>query len=126
MTRPAFLLLAALCAGSHLPAAAQEEVEDDQPRGKIVVGSKNFAENRLLGELFAQLIEARTDLEVERKLGLAGTEFCFEALRKGSIDLYPEYTGTGLVTLLGRDLALVADAALGGLGRLLRPRGVGH
>ena len=103
MTRPAFLLLAALCAGSHLPAAAQEEVEDDQPRGKIVVGSKNFAESRLLGELFAQLIEARTDLDVERKLGLAGTEFCFEALREGSIDMYPEYTGTGLVTLLGRD-----------------------
>ena len=68
MNRPA-LLLAALCAGSHLPAAAQEDAQDDQPRGKIVVGSKNFAENRLLGELFAQLIEARTDLEVERNSG---------------------------------------------------------
>ena len=101
MKRPA-LLLAALCAGSHLPAAAQEDVRDDQPPGRIVVGSKNFAENRLLGELFAQLIEARTDLEVDRRLGLAGTEFCFEALREGSIDMYPEYTGTGLVTLLGR------------------------
>jgi osmoprotectant transport system permease protein len=67
----------------------------------IVVGSKNFMESRLLAELFAQLIEARTDLTVERRLGLAGTQVCFEALKTGGIDLYPEYTGTGLVSLLG-------------------------
>lgn len=67
----------------------------------IVVGSKNFMESRLLGELFAQLIEARTKLTVKRRLGLAGTQVCFEALKTGGIDLYPEYTGTGLVTLLG-------------------------
>ncbi|UCE03128.1 MAG: ABC transporter permease subunit [Candidatus Latescibacterota bacterium] len=66
----------------------------------IVVGSKNFAESRILGEMFARLIESRTDLTVERKLGLAGTQVCFEALRSGGIDLYPEYTGTGLVTIL--------------------------
>ena len=81
---------------------AQAPVDEDQPTGRIVIGSKNFAENRLLGELFAQLIEARTEVVVERKLGLAGTEFCFEALKRGSIDIYPEYTGTGLVTLLGQ------------------------
>ena len=46
----------------------------------IVVGSKNFAESRFLGELFAQLVEEKTDLEVERRLGLVGTEFVFEAL----------------------------------------------
>ena len=69
---------------------------------RLVVGSKNFAENRLLAEVFAQLIEQRTDLEVERRLGLAGTQVCFEALRTGAIDVYPEYTGTGLVSLLGR------------------------
>jgi len=69
--------------------------------GRIVVGSKNFAESRLLGEMFARLIESRTDLEVDRRLGLAGTQVCFEALRTGAIDLYPEYTGTGLLSLLG-------------------------
>jgi osmoprotectant transport system permease protein len=69
---------------------------------RLVVGSKNFAENRLLAEIFAQLIEERTELEVERRLGLAGTQICFEALRTGAIDLYPEYTGTGLVSLLGQ------------------------
>ncbi len=67
----------------------------------ITVGSKNFMENRLLAELFAQLIESRTQLTVIRRLGLAGTQVCFEALRTGGIDLYPEYTGTGLVTILG-------------------------
>ena len=75
-----------------LPAFSQED--------RIVVGSKNFMENKLLGEIFAQLIEARTDLSVERRLGLAGTQVCFEALRTGAIDLYPEYTGTGLVSIL--------------------------
>lgn len=67
----------------------------------IVVGSKNFMESRLLAEIFAQLIEARTELTVTRRLGLAGTQVCFEALKTGGIDLYPEYTGTGLVTILG-------------------------
>ncbi len=67
----------------------------------IVVGSKNFMENRLLAEMFAQLIESRTGLTVQRRLGLAGTQVCFEALRAGDIDLYPEYTGTGLVSILG-------------------------
>jgi osmoprotectant transport system permease protein len=71
------------------------------PEERIVIGSKNFAENRLLAEMFARLLEARTDLTVERRLNLAGTQVCFEALRTGAIDIYPEYTGTGLVTILG-------------------------
>ena len=74
------------------PASSEE--------GRIVVGSKNFMENKLLAEIFAQLIEARTDVSVTRRLGLAGTQVCFEALRSGAIDLYPEYTGTGLVSIL--------------------------
>ena len=91
MKRAATALLLALV-GAFTPAAARESV---------VVGSKNFAESRLLAEMFARLLEARTELVVERRLNLAGTQVCFEALRSGSIDLYPEYTGTGLVTLLG-------------------------
>lgn len=90
-TRPALtiLVLAVACA---VPAGAAETV---------VVGSKNFPENRLLAEMFARVIEERTALQVERRLNLAGTQVCFEALRTGAIDLYPEYTGTGLVTILG-------------------------
>ena len=70
------------------------------PSTSIVVGSKNFLENRLLAEMFAQLIESHTALTVERRFGLAGTQICFQALTTGDIDLYPEYTGTGLVTIL--------------------------
>lgn len=75
------------------------------PADRIVVGSKNFEESRLLGEIFAQLLEVRTGLTVERKLGLAGTQVCFEALRTGSIDVYPEYTGTGLVSILSEPVS---------------------
>ena len=68
----------------------------------IVVGSKNFTESVLLGELLAQQIEHRTDLRVERRLNLGGTFLCHQALRSGKIDLYPEYTGTALTAILKR------------------------
>ena len=68
----------------------------------IVVGSKNFTESVLLGELLAQQIEHRTDLRVERRLNLGGTFLCHQALRSGQIDLYPEYTGTALTAILKR------------------------
>jgi glycine betaine/choline ABC-type transport system substrate-binding protein len=68
--------------------------------GEIVVGSKNFTEQKVLGHMFADLIEAHTDLAVERRVGLQGTLVCFNALREGDIDLYPEYTGTGLTAIL--------------------------
>ena len=87
------LALATACA----PAGSCADAGAD---ARVVVGSKNFAESRLLGEMFARLLEAHTSLRVERRLGLAGTQVCFEALRTGGIDVYPEYTGTGLVTIL--------------------------
>ncbi|MBI3307757.1 MAG: ABC transporter permease/substrate-binding protein [Candidatus Melainabacteria bacterium] len=66
----------------------------------IVIGSKNFTEQYVLAELFSILIENYTDLDVELKKGLAGTKVCFDALKKGEIDIYPEYTGTALFVLL--------------------------
>lgn len=84
---------------------------------RIAVGSKNFEESRLLGEIFAQLLESRTDLQVERRLGLAGTQVCFEALKSGAIDVYPEYTGTGLVSILGEE---AKEGAAGTLNRVRR------
>ncbi len=87
------------------PATSGDPVPPDParsgPAGSITIGSKNFDENKLLAEMFARLIESRTGLTVERSLGLAGTQICFDALRSGDIDVYPEYTGTGLVTILG-------------------------
>ena len=67
---------------------------------RIVVGSKNFTESLILGELLAQQIEAHTHLKVERRFYLAGTYICQQALLAGRIDIYPEYTGTALTAIL--------------------------
>lgn len=69
-------------------------------KDKIVIGSKNFSEQLILGNMLADLIESKTDIQVERKLNLGGTQVAFSALKKGDIDLYVEYTGTGLVNIL--------------------------
>jgi osmoprotectant transport system substrate-binding protein len=66
----------------------------------IVIGSKNFTEQLILGELFAQIIEARAHLPVERRFYLAGTFICHQAILAGRIDIYPEYTGTALTAVL--------------------------
>jgi glycine betaine/choline ABC-type transport system substrate-binding protein len=66
------------------------------------VGSKNFTEQVLLGEILAQQIERRTGIPVERKLNLGGTLLAHEGLKSGGIDLYPEYTGTALTAVLKR------------------------
>jgi osmoprotectant transport system permease protein len=68
----------------------------------IRIASKNFTEQVLLGEIMAQLLEARTDLRVERRFNLGGTMICHGALASGEIDLYAEYTGTGLTAILQR------------------------
>lgn len=79
-----------------LALAAGAQPRDQPDAGEaIVIGSKNFTENRLLAEIMAQLIAARTDIPVERRANLGGTLVVFSALRSGEIDLYPEYTGTG-------------------------------
>jgi glycine betaine/choline ABC-type transport system substrate-binding protein len=64
------------------------------------VGSKNFTEQVILGELVAQQIERKTHLQVDRKLNLGGTLVCHDALVAGQIDTYVEYTGTGLTAIL--------------------------
>ncbi|MEP6484191.1 MAG: glycine betaine ABC transporter substrate-binding protein [Rudaea sp.] len=70
----------------------------------IVVGSKNFTEQVILGEIVAAQIERRLHVNVDRKLNLGGTLLAHEALIAGSIDLYPEYTGTALTEVLRRPI----------------------
>ncbi|MFZ0137076.1 MAG: glycine betaine ABC transporter substrate-binding protein [Candidatus Sulfotelmatobacter sp.] len=65
-----------------------------------MIGSKNFTESLMLGELLAQQIEAHTHLKVERRFYLAGTYICQQAILSGRIDIYPEYTGTALTAIL--------------------------
>jgi osmoprotectant transport system substrate-binding protein len=71
---------------------------------RIVIGSKNFTESLMLGELIAQQIEAKTHLKVERRFYLAGTYICQQALLAGRIDIYPEYTGTALTAILKQEV----------------------
>jgi len=81
-----FALIFSSCAPSHAD--------------RIVIGSKNFTESLMLGEILAQEIEAQTHLKVERRFYLAGTYICQQAILSGRIDLYPEYTGTALTAIL--------------------------
>jgi glycine betaine/choline ABC-type transport system substrate-binding protein len=69
----------------------------------IVIGSKNFTEQVILGELLAQQIENQTELQVVRKLNLGGTFICDQALRAGELDGYVEYTGTAYTAILKND-----------------------
>lgn len=85
------LLLAASCA---LTAACGGE------RPPLVVGSKNFTEQSILGELVAGWIERTTTIPVRRRLHLGGTFIAHQALIGGQIDLYVEYTGTALTAIL--------------------------
>ncbi len=87
-----------LAAGS---AAATLAACGRRPGGAdaVTVGSKNFTEELILGELYAQSLE-HAGLTVTRKLDLGTTDIAMAALHRGEIDLYPEYTGTGLVNVL--------------------------
>jgi len=69
-------------------------------KGMVRIGSKIFGEQYILADMYRMLIEGNTDYKVETKTGLGGTKICFDALLNNGIDLYPEYTGTGLLVLL--------------------------
>jgi osmoprotectant transport system substrate-binding protein len=84
------LLLAAVLLSACAGAAGEK---------RVVVGSKDFAEQYIIAEMYAQVLED-AGFKVERKLGLAGTPVAQAALVSKEIDLYPEYTGTGLLTVL--------------------------
>ena len=76
------------------------------------IGSKNFTEQLILGELWAQALEAAGVARIERRLNLGGTLIAQQALTSGQIDLYPEYTGTGLGVVLKEDTAGTAEQVL--------------
>ena len=108
---PLLLLIALLAAGCA-------------SKPHIVVGSKNFTEQVVLGEIIAQQIELRLGIEVERKLDLGGTLLAHEALRGGSIDLYPEYTGTALTAVLKQPIIRDAKTAFAQVSQGYRQWGI--
>ncbi|MCT4632918.1 MAG: glycine/betaine ABC transporter substrate-binding protein [Firmicutes bacterium] len=72
---------------------------------KVVVASKPHSEQYILSEMISQLIEAKTDITVERKFGIGGgTSNIHPGMVSGEIDIYPEYTGTGWLFVLKKDL----------------------
>ena len=100
----AALLVAALTAAALGPARAST----------IVIGSKNFTEQVVLGELLAQTLEQH-GLTVTRRLNLGGSFICDRAIRSGDIDAYVEYTGTALAAILKQPVVKEPDAALAAL-----------
>jgi osmoprotectant transport system permease protein len=95
-SRTWFVLAVLLCEPAHLGASGSER--------PIVIGCKQDVEGQVLAEIMAQLLEDR-GFAVERRFSLGGTLICFEALKRGSIDVYPEYSGTveqAILQLSGR------------------------
>ncbi|HHP7244696.1 MAG TPA: glycine betaine ABC transporter substrate-binding protein [Elainellaceae cyanobacterium] len=87
-----FPLLVLLTAGIIVSCAGNDS-------NAVKVGSKDFTEQFIIGEMYALVLE-EAGLPVERKLNLGGTPVAQAGLQSGEIDLYPEYTGTGLLTVL--------------------------
>ncbi|PKO04221.1 MAG: quaternary ammonium transporter [Chloroflexi bacterium HGW-Chloroflexi-3] len=90
------LLISALILSACSPSPTADNA------GTVVVGSKDFTEQFIVAEMYAQLLE-NEGFTVQRKLNLGGTPIAHEALMNGDIDLYPEYTSTGLLTMLKLD-----------------------
>ncbi|MDP8967989.1 MAG: hypothetical protein M3N04_05260 [Actinomycetota bacterium] len=100
----------------NAPAAGGKAIERDPAnanKGTITVGSKNFTEQYILGEIYAQTLEAQ-GFKVRRRLNLGSEQVAYKALRGGTIDMYPEYTGTALTSFFEvktADVPKDADAA---------------
>ncbi len=95
---PTWLLLTTVCV--ILLAALFFTACGHARQRTLVIGSKNFTEQVVLGEMLAQHLEAKTGLRVERRFYLAGSYICHQALLAGRIDAYVEYTGTALTAIL--------------------------
>ncbi|MPZ75401.1 MAG: ABC transporter permease subunit [Deltaproteobacteria bacterium] len=91
-------------------------------RPDITIGSKNFTEQIILGHMMALLIEDHTNLKVDRRFNLGGTMICHGALVHGEIDLYAEYTGTGLTAVLGQEPSADPDQVYKTVSREYRDR----
>lgn len=98
------------------------EPSSDSADPTITIGTKNFTEQLILGEIIAQLVEDRTTLEVERRFNLGGTMICQGALRAGEIDLYVEYTGTALTAILERPVIVDPERAHEAVSRAYREK----
>jgi osmoprotectant transport system permease protein len=100
----------AVAAGAAVLVLASSALVGRRASDVIVVGSKNFTEQVILGELVAQTIERDGGVAVDRRLNLGGTLICDRALLTGDIDVYVEYTGTALTAILHQPVGKDAQA----------------
>ena len=84
---------------------------EDHSKAAVIVGSMQSVEQEILGEIMSALIENHCSVEVIRKFRIGDTMACFHALKSGDIDLYAEYTGTGPMSILKREIILDPDKA---------------
>ena len=92
---------------SSTPPASSKVIQADPAnasKGTITVGSKNFTEQFILGEIYAQTLEA-LGYTVKKRLNLGSEQIAFKALKSGQIDAYPEYTGTALTSFFDIETA---------------------
>ena len=101
--------LSLLIAGGLVLTPAAGTMAQDEDLPAVTIGSKNFTEQFIVSEMLAVLLED-AGYDVERALNLAGSAIAHTALVEGEIDVYVEYTGTGLLAILGMDLP-AADAS---------------
>jgi len=107
LTRRSFLKTSAAGAAlATLPLSGTVLARQD--KSTVKVGSKNYAEQLIVGEMLALLLED-AGFATERQMNLGGTIIAHEALVSGDLDTYVEYSGTGLIAVLGEELP--GDAA---------------
>lgn len=92
-----FVILLALLGGSLYATGAQQEERE------IIIAGKLGAEQEIIINMYKELIEANSDIRVTLKPNFGKTSFLFNALKSGEIDIYPEFTGTVLETLVDSD-----------------------
>jgi osmoprotectant transport system permease protein len=113
--KPLFVALPVIVFASGMSLSLVPRLMNDRGGGTavITVGSKNFTEQFILAELMAQILENRTSLHVTRQFNLGGTMICHNALLRGEIDLYAEYTGTALTAILDESVRSDANDTYG-------------
>jgi osmoprotectant transport system permease protein len=110
LAAPLFVVVLGVAAYYGGQAALERSVSTGAGAATVRIGSKNFTEQLILGELMAQLLEGRTNLSVKRRFNLGGTMICHGSLENGEIDIYAEYTGTALTAVLGEPVVTDPEA----------------
>lgn len=86
----ALVVLVGACGYSYNFFVAQNNNDSKS----ISIGSKDFTEQHIIAYMLAEIIEKKTDIKVNKKVNLGGTQIVYDSLKRNDIDLYVEYTGT--------------------------------